>query len=201
MQARYYRRDRWTAALLRAAVLPAMVSLGGCQTAGMKSEAGAGASPSAAVATDEARSWGAAPTDTYRTREMSAPTPDAVAGATVVTTDALLKMMQEPVSPVVFDVLNRTYNVPGALLLEGAGKGTGVDDDLQAKFAAAVEQATEGDKGRRVVFLCKDARCWLSHNATLRALALGYEDVYWYRGGVAAWKAAGLPTVQPTPGW
>ena len=41
---------------------------------------------------------------------------------------------------------------------------------------------------------CLDAKCWLSYNAALRLDALGYENLYWYRGGIAAWKAANLPT-------
>jgi rhodanese-related sulfurtransferase len=38
--------------------------------------------------------------------------------------------------------------------------------------------------------------CWLSRNATVRTVALGYSQVYWYRGGRNAWIAAGLP-LQP----
>ena len=34
---------------------------------------------------------------------------------------------------------------------------------------------------------------YLSYNAALRLDALGYENLYWYRGGIAAWKAANLP--------
>ena len=34
----------------------------------------------------------------------------------------------------------------------------------------------------------------MSYNAALRFDALGYENLYWYRGGIAAWKAANLPT-------
>ena len=55
--------------------------------------------------------------------------------------------------------------------------------------------------GRTVVFFCESAQCWLSHNASLRALALGYRDVVWYRGGIEAWEAAGLPMVRPKLAW
>ena len=34
----------------------------------------------------------------------------------------------------------------------------------------------------------------VSYNAALRLYVLGYENLYWYRGGIAAWKAAKLPT-------
>ena len=32
------------------------------------------------------------------------------------------------------------------------------------------------------------------------ALAAGYSNVIWYRGGINAWMAAGLPTGQPSAG-
>ena len=46
-------------------------------------------------------------------------------------------------------------------------------------------------------FFCYGAQCWESYNAALRAMRLGYREVLWYRGGLAAWKAAGLPTAEP----
>jgi rhodanese-related sulfurtransferase len=33
----------------------------------------------------------------------------------------------------------------------------------------------------------------MSYNAALRAIAAGYSNVLWYRGGIEAWKAAGMP--------
>jgi PQQ-dependent catabolism-associated CXXCW motif protein len=44
-----------------------------------------------------------------------------------------------------------------------------------------------------LVFFCVNSQCWLSYNASLRAAALGYTNVYWYRGGIESWRAAGLP--------
>ena len=45
-----------------------------------------------------------------------------------------------------------------------------------------------------MIFFCLSAECWLSHNAALRATALGYANILWYRGGIEAWQQAGLPT-------
>ncbi len=42
--------------------------------------------------------------------------------------------------------------------------------------------------------------CWVSYNAALRAINAGYTNVLWYRGGIEAWKAAGLPTLAPGRG-
>ena len=52
-----------------------------------------------------------------------------------------------------------------------------------------------------LVFLCASARCWLSYNAALRAVRLGYADVRWYRGGIEAWGAGGGALAEPRLVW
>ncbi|MND08271.1 hypothetical protein D3C83_307850 [compost metagenome] len=49
------------------------------------------------------------------------------------------------------------------------------------------------------MFFCVDTECWLSYNAALRAIRLGYSNVMWYRGGISAWSAAELPMAQSDP--
>ena len=202
------RCGRRAAARRSMAAAVVVLSLAGCQATGVKpdedaAQALATATLSRAMFDEETRSWGVEPTNSYRPKKFHAPTPNTIAGATVVTTGELLERMQGASPPVLVDVLNGKSHrtLPGALWLKGAGRGSGVDDDLQEKLAAALEEATGGDKGRTVVFFCQSAQCWLSHNASLRALALGYGDVVWYRGGVKAWEAAGLPMVRSRSGW
>ena len=67
-------------------------------------------------------------------------------------------------------------------------------DDFQAHLASTLGNITDDDVARPIVVYCVDANCWLSYNAALRLHALGYENLYWYRGGIAAWNAANLPT-------
>ncbi len=50
------------------------------------------------------------------------------------------------------------------------------------------------DKATPVVFYCMGSQSWHSANAAMRALRAGYTNVLWYRGGIQAWQAAGLPT-------
>ncbi|MNC93085.1 hypothetical protein D3C83_96330 [compost metagenome] len=71
--------------------------------------------------------------------------------------------------------------------------------DEEARFAKALAAFAGGDKGRAMVFFCVDTECWLSYNAALRAIALGYTNVMWYRGGIAAWRTAELPMAQSDP--
>ena len=51
--------------------------------------------------------------------------------------------------------------------------------------------------GRRLLRrMGRNSERFQGRNLTLRLAALGYTDVYWYRGGQEAWEAAGLPTTE-----
>jgi len=53
---------------------------------------------------------------------------------------------------------------------------------------------TKLDKNRPVVFMCNGPECWKSFKASRTALAAGFKDVYWLRGGVPEWVKTELPT-------
>jgi rhodanese-related sulfurtransferase len=59
--------------------------------------------------------------------------------------------------------------------------------------------AAAPDRDRPLVFYCTGAQCWASANAAMRARQAGYTQVLWYRGGQAAWQAAGLPVTPRAP--
>lgn len=151
---------------------------------------------------DEARDWNIPATDEYRTKAYHSPTPNTIDEAHVITTPELLDMIQANRQPVLVDVLGGGSHatLPGSVWLSGAGIGEGLKDEMQGEFSAALDKLSGGHKQRPVVVYCLSSLCWLSHNAALRAIRLGY-DVYWYRGGVEAWKAAALPTVTSVDGW
>jgi rhodanese-related sulfurtransferase len=48
------------------------------------------------------------------------------------------------------------------------------------------------DKSMPVIFACNGAECWKSYKASRSALASGFKRVYWFRGGLPEWEAAGL---------
>lgn len=54
-------------------------------------------------------------------------------------------------------------------------------------------QLTGGDKKHAVITAGWNSERWSSRNLALQLVALGYENVYWYRGGLEAWDVAGLP--------
>ena len=143
---------------------------------------------------NETQDYGLAPTSQIRTSAYDAPTPRQITGATTITTPRLRDMLLSAPPPLLIDVLggNQTVSLPGAIWLPGAGLGVGTDDQLQPRLAARLAAFTGGDKAKPMVFFCLSRTCWLSYNAGIRAVALGYTHVYWYRGGRNAWLAAGL---------
>lgn len=158
-----------------------------------------------AASADEAADHGVMPQAELRRGEHDAPTPLAVPGARTVTTAELRRLLQRPPPerPVLVDVLggegHRT--LPGAAWLPGAGRGESFDDSLQARLGAALAALSGGDPGRPIVMLCANARCWLSYNAALRAVRLGYTNVLWYRGGIEAWGEGGGALAAPRTTW
>jgi PQQ-dependent catabolism-associated CXXCW motif protein len=159
--------------------------------AGLIAHAGA-----ACAFADEERDWGVAATRDIRQPPYSAPTPLEIAGARAIATDALKELLSSGPAPLLLDVAAGAGHVTlkGALWLPDAGRGLHYFDPVQAGLAERLTALTGRDKARPLVFFCVNAQCWLSYNASLRAAALGYTRVYWFRGGIEAWRAAGLPT-------
>ena len=142
----------------------------------------------------------------FRMERYRAPVPATLKGATVLTTPALIELIEQA-KPILVDVLpkarrpqNRTADqvwmepprehIPGSVWLPNVGYG-----ELSAEFAQyfrdQLERLTGGDKSKPLVFYC-DANCWMSWNAAKRAMTeLGYQKVYWYPDGVQGWKRAG----------
>lgn len=147
---------------------------------------------------DEDRDWGIAPTNRLRQQPYHGPTPLQIPGAQVVQTRELQAMLAGPGSPILIDVLSEQGHatLPGAVWLSGAGRGANFLDPVQSALTQLLGQITAGDKVRTIVFFCAGPQCWLSYNAALRAVAAGYGKVYWYRGGIEAWTAAGLPSAR-----
>jgi len=155
---------------------------------------------------EEERDWGVVPPTTLRHPPYTAPTPIEIPGARTVRTDELKRLLAseaEAEKPLLVDVAAGGGHVtlPGGLWWPGAGRGDNLLDTIQGEVANRLEEVTGGKKTRPLAFYCVNSQCWLSYNASLRAVALGYTQVLWYRGGVEAWRAAGLPLWQVREPW
>ncbi len=126
---------------------------------------------------------------------MHGPTPTRIPGGAVVSTEALNKLYEERQGMfLVFDVLGGPAGLPAAQNAVPAHQAGSFDDQVQREFGQYLEQITGGRKDVPMVFYCQSVHCWMSYNAALRAIKMGYTQVLWYRGGIEAWQAAGLQT-------
>lgn len=143
----------------------------------------------------ERQDFGVAPGRQLHSGAMHGPTPASIPGGQLVTTKGLAALVQGRPAPfVLFDVLGQAESLPNALPAAWLSQAGSFDDAVQQQAAQLLAQQTQGRKDVALVFYCLSRECWLSYNAALRAIAAGYTNVLWYRGGIEAWKAAGLPT-------
>lgn len=96
--------------------------------------------------------------------------------------------------PLLVDVLEseHQYSIRGAFRIPEGGRPGDFADRNQETLAGMLGILVDGPD-TPIVFFCAGVRCWESYNAVLRAHAAGHRNLYWYRGGLAAWQEAGLP--------
>ena len=151
--------------------------------------------------------------DGYRTGNYRSPVPATLTRATVLTTDALRRLIEDG-NPLLIDVLPAPRkpktldpetlwllparrNIPGGIWLPNTGFGL-LPVEEEDYLRENLIRATGGDKGRALVFYCL-ADCWMSWNAGKRALEWGHGNVYWYPEGTDGWAAASLPLENGEP--
>ncbi len=135
------------------------------------------------------------PADDVLHSSYEAPTPIAVPGARTIRTSELAVFLEEH-HPLVLDTTYSGGSIPGAVALWGAGVGGSVSDEHQDRLRQKMDQLTRGKRSVPVVTVGWNAERYQGRNLALRLVAMGYTDVYWYRGGREAWMAAGLPVAE-----
>ncbi|WP_422032587.1 rhodanese-like domain-containing protein [Roseovarius sp.] len=141
----------------------------------------------------ESRDYGVPPSGNLRNGGMHAPTPTAVPGASVVSTEGLANAMASGLEMIIIDVLGGEYALPGAYMIPEMSSPGSYEDRIQQQTGQFLGQVTGQLADYPIILYCSDPQCWLSYNATLRVVAAGYTNVYWYRGGITAWQMAGFP--------
>jgi len=139
----------------------------------------------------ERQDMGVRPTRELHNGAMHGPTPNQIPGGQVITTKGLLPLLQQGIPVHVFDVLGTAQTLPNAISAVRASEPGSFNDQTQQELAQMLQQVTRGNASAPLVFYCQGPQCWMSYNAALRAIALGYKNVLWYRGGMEAWNQAG----------
>jgi rhodanese-related sulfurtransferase len=141
------------------------------------------------------------PPQTVLQHDVGTYTPTTIPGAKVITTSDLNAAMQlgslDGSAFLLVDVLDDTHpkTMRGAKRIPNRnGYAGNFDDDAQQSLRAQLTTLTKNNLNMPIVFFCKGVQCWESYNAALRAEKMGFARVYWYRGGLAAWTEAELPT-------
>ncbi len=123
-------------------------------------------------------------------------TPLALPGAKVVSATEAQQLIERGASMV--DARNdkeyKAAHIPKAVLIPYVEKSLkDVAFDPKLDQFAGLEQL---DKARPTIFACNGAECWKSYKASKAALQQGFTQVYWFRGGLPEWEAAGLPVAR-----
>jgi adenylate cyclase len=121
-------------------------------------------------------------------------TPTTAPGATTIRTGELVNLLAR-LKPILIDSALDTWcqSIPNAIGLQGTGHGADFSDTVQNRFHRKMENLTKGDLLAPIVVFCVNSERFTGYNLALRLVALGYTQVYWYRGGVEAWQVNGLP--------
>lgn len=142
---------------------------------------------------DELADHGIQPTSKLQVADFYAPTPLSVPSAAMVRTADLPSLLATTPAPVVLDVSCGESVIADAIFAPWADDGDRFDDDIQTRLAQELRAKTGDDLARPIVAVGNGVYGWGGYNAALRAAALGYRTIYWYRGGEEAWSKARLP--------
>ncbi len=140
-----------------------------------------------------------------------APTPAALPGGTAVDLEQTQRLIQANKVWLVFvESAERAVApprpwlvaapktvIPGSVWLPNVGKGAPEADEV-AYFKTRLDAMRAERPGAGFLFYCY-IDCWVSWNAALRAIRLGYGPVYWYPDGIDGWMLEGLPTERVRP--
>lgn len=178
------------------AVMISDVETGNSQSGSAGQTTNASAPDTAAGAgLDELRDDGVAASMVLFQSPYVGPTPNKHARATVITTVEAVKIIASDRTTLFVDTSGLQETLKNAYSLPDAGRDGSVTDSLQQALDEWLTEKAGGDKSVGVVFFGKGMRDRSSYNAALRAASLGW-TTFWYRGGLEAWTANGLPVTK-----
>ncbi|MEA2743781.1 MAG: adenylate cyclase, partial [Acetobacteraceae bacterium] len=147
---------------------------------------------------DEDADFGVA-SDAELHRVHSGLTPRTAPGARTIRTGDLVALLAER-KPLVIDPMTYFWgrSITGAVGLKHAGAGGSLSGSGQERLRRKVAALTGGDLSKPIVAVGWNSERFDGRNLALRLVAMGYTNVYWYRGGREAWEVAGLPETELT---
>jgi TolB-like protein/Tfp pilus assembly protein PilF len=126
-------------------------------------------------------------------------TPTSVPGATTIRTGDLAQLIRDNKVLVIDTSRSWAQSLVGAVALTNAGHGGSTSDVFQDRLRKKMQELTKADLKTPIVAVGWNSERFDGRNLAIRLVALGYTNVYWYRGGREAWEVAGLPESDVTP--
>lgn len=131
-------------------------------------------------------------TEYKKVAELGLFTPTSLPGAKVVTAPEVQQLIAR--GAVVVDTRTEkeysSKHIAGAVFAPYREKSLkDVAFELQKDDFSAILKL---DKNKPTIFSCNGAECWKSYKASRIAVANGFKEVYWFRGGLPEWEASGM---------
>ncbi|KIC35392.1 hypothetical protein RA27_22840 [Ruegeria sp. ANG-R] len=127
----------------------------------------------------ERQAFGVQPKNELHNGAMHGPTPASIPGGQIITTKGLFELIQSQRTPyVLFDVLGGAQMLPGATPLAQAAQPGQFGDQVSQHLQQFLQQGLQGNTEIPMIFYCQSTQCWMSYNAALRAINLGYKTFF-----------------------
>ncbi|MDO8704483.1 MAG: rhodanese-like domain-containing protein [Sulfuricaulis sp.] len=111
--------------------------------------------------------------------------PDTIPGTTKVDAEGVLDVVEKIPHLVIIDARIRQDRVQG--YIEGSVSLPDVDTSCESLKKIIPRKSSP------VLFYCNGPKCGRSVSSSRHALACGYTQVYWFRGGFEEWKQKNYP--------
>jgi len=115
-------------------------------------------------------------------------TPESISGTTKVTAENLIDLVGKFENLVIIDARKSGDRQKG--YIEGS---IGLPNTETTPEKLSEHVAT---KSTPVLFYCNGVKCGRSVKSAKIALAEGYSEIYWFRGGWDEWTAKGMPVMK-----
>lgn len=111
--------------------------------------------------------------------------PEMIEGAHRIEAEELIQLVDQDKIRIIIDSRissdRKLGFIPGSISLQ--------DTDTNCESLASLIP----QKSDAVVFYCNGPQCRRSDNAVAIAADCGYSNIYWFRGGIEAWRADNYP--------
>ncbi|MEN8107954.1 MAG: rhodanese-like domain-containing protein [Pseudomonadota bacterium] len=113
--------------------------------------------------------------------------PETMPGTTTVSAEEVIEMILDNPKLIVIDSRKKTEYIKGHI--EGA------INILNTELGPEELEFIAPDRNTALLFYCNGVRCLRSSDSLTKAVAWGYTNLFWFRGGWKEWTDKRLPVV------